>query len=429
MTASQQSGEGPGAISSPVGQGEAGVSDFIPESLLLRELGRRGPGLRFSPALEGKFLDFHRRFFLRQTQYACGGALLLLIGMHVAALWVDPVPDRLANLQALLLFGVLSPALIVGFAVLLSGRGAERLYLATAGCSLVTAVVALVLPALYAQHDAVYHYRFTEFLLVFVFLLAGLPFRIAIALGSLILLAEALRAAIFGLPPSQSPTQQLVLSAFWLAGAAACYLQERAVRRSFLTENLYFGRSIQDSLTRVLNRRGWDQAAGKAWAQARRDGTEIGLAVLDIDHFKAYNDGLGHPAGDEALREVARCLRTQLARRPFDLVARLGGEEFVVLWYATRPELVDQLAERGRKAIEQLGIAHPNGGPLTVSVGYTHLVPDAAVSVDDAYALADSALYAAKLAGRNTVRKSSAQLLSAANAVKLGQVPNESGAT
>ena len=93
------------------------------------------------------------------------------------------------------------------------------------------------------------------------------------------------------------------------------------------------------------------------------------MAVIDIDQFKASNDGLGHPAGDDALREVARCLRTQVARRPFDLVARLGGEEFAILWYSTEASLVDKLAERVREAIESLGIEHPAGGPLTVSVG------------------------------------------------------------
>ena len=408
---------------------QVGQPAHLPESLLLRELSRRGIGLQFAPALEGPFLDFQKRFFLVQARCACVAALILLLILHAASIWIGHAPDRLVALQALVTFGLLAPVLIGAFFLLSGERGHQRLHVAMSVCVLVAGGVTLALPTLYAGFDAHYHDRFGEFTLVFLFLLAGLPFRVAAVFGAGLLAAMGLRIAVLGLPASQTLSGYFVLCALGAVGAAACYLLERAVRRNFLTEQLYFGRSVQDALTRVMNRRGWDEAAGRAWAQARRDQSAVGMAVIDIVQFKAYNDGLGHPAGDDALREVARCLRTQVARRPFDLVARLGGEEFAILWYSTEASLVDKLAERVREAIESLGIEHPAGGPLTVSVGYTHLVPDTAVSVDDAYALADSALYAAKMAGRNRVRMSSAQLLSAANAVKLDNTPQTSGAT
>ena len=393
----------------------ASATEFLPESLLLRELSRRGLGLRFAPALETAFRQFLSRFFVKQSRMACMGALVLLLGMQAATMWLDDVPQALINTQAALLFAVLTPVLLAAIYLLRGEHGAPRLHNVTVAVVAVTTCVALALPTVYAQHEAAYPFRFTEFLLVFVFLLSGLPFSRAVQLGVVILFLEAARMVAVGVPP-QAWVQYLVLGCFGLVGGAACYLQARSVRRHFLTEQLYFGRSVQDSLTRILNRRGWDEAAEKAWSQARRDGVEVGLAVIDIDYFKRYNDSHGHPAGDEVLREVAHCLRSQVARRPFDLLARLGGEEFGLLWYSTSGVLVDRLAERVRESVQNLGIEHPDGGPLTVSVGYTHLVPDAGVTVHDAYVLADSALYAAKLAGRNTVRTASAKLLSAANA-------------
>lgn len=400
---------------SPVEYRSAASSGFLPESLLLRELSRRGMGLRFAPALESAFMRFLSEFFVGQSRVVCLAAIFLLIGMQFATLWLDSVPPALAQAQAVLLFVLLTPVLLAAAWLLRGDRGAARLHNLTLVVIAVTTTVALCLPSFYAQHAVDYPFRFSEFLLVFVFLLSGLPFHRAVQVGVIILVLEAVRMLVLE-QPGQTWMQYLVLSCFGLVGAAACYLQSRAVRRHFLTEQLYFGRSVQDSLTRVLNRRGWDEATEKAWSQARRDGTEVGLAVIDIDRFKAYNDAHGHPAGDDALREVAHCLRRNAARRPFDVVARLGGEEFGVLWYQTPGTLVDHMAERVRESVENLGIDHPEGGPLTVSVGYTHLVPDSGISVHDAYVLADSALYAAKLAGRNTVRTASAQLLKAANA-------------
>lgn len=397
---------------------QAAGTRFLPESLLLRELNRRGLGLRFAPALESTYSDFARRFFYKQVRVFCLAAIALLVAMQTATLWLDTVPPAVAALQAGMLFGLLAPMLLLAAHMLGRDDGASKLHVTTLSLITVSIVVALALPTVYAYHETPYPFRFADFLLVFVFLLSGLPFQRAVQVGVVILVLEAARMLVLD-QPAQSWMQYLVLCCFGLVGSAACYLQARAVRRHFLTEQLYFGRSVQDSLTRVLNRRGWEEAAGRAWSQARRDGCEVGLAVIDIDHFKRYNDTHGHPAGDDVLREVAHCLRSNVARRPFDLLARLGGEEFGVLWYSTEGALVDRLAERVRSSVEKLGIDHPDGGPLTVSVGYTHLVPDAGITVHDAYVLADSALYAAKMAGRNTVRTTSAQLLSAANAANL----------
>ncbi|HYY11498.1 MAG TPA: GGDEF domain-containing protein, partial [Kineosporiaceae bacterium] len=125
--------------------------------------------------------------------------------------------------------------------------------------------------------------------------------------------------------------------------------------------------------------------------------------ICDIDHFKAYNDGFGHPAGDQALRAVAGALASGV--RPSDSVYRWGGEEFLVL--LPEQDATGGLAALGRlrRAVRDLGIPHPRSaaGVVTLSVGLTVWGPGRSESVDQLVAEADRALYAAKEQGRDQV--------------------------
>ncbi|MEU8665142.1 GGDEF domain-containing protein, partial [Actinoplanes philippinensis] len=155
--------------------------------------------------------------------------------------------------------------------------------------------------------------------------------------------------------------------------------------------------AITDSLTGLRTRRFFAEALGGECRRAARTGHPVGLLVIDVDHFKRINDGYGHPAGDQVLREVAR--RLTAASRAGGVVARYGGEEFVVLAPHTGTDELLTLAERFRT--EVAGLPVDIGGDLlsvTVSVGAA-----AAVHPDEEALLraADEALYAAKGAGRN----------------------------
>ncbi|WBS01010.1 diguanylate cyclase [Pseudoduganella sp. SL102] len=158
-----------------------------------------------------------------------------------------------------------------------------------------------------------------------------------------------------------------------------------------------------DGLTELANRRRFDETFEAEHALARRRGTPLSLALLDIDAFKQYNDHYGHPAGDRALRAVARTAAASV-RGPGDLAARYGGEELVLLMpgadAATAGAVVDQLRDAlGRLAIDH--VASPVGPLLTASVGGATLLPgeDAAAL----FAAADAHLYHAKQAGRDRV--------------------------
>ena len=161
--------------------------------------------------------------------------------------------------------------------------------------------------------------------------------------------------------------------------------------------------SEHDTLTTLLNRRGFDERLGAALALARRSRTPLTLMLCDLDHFKAYNDSLGHAAGDDCLRRVGDLIR-QMCRRPTDQAARYGGEEFALILPDTPKSGAMTLARAMRRMFELAGLPHP-GSPsaphVTLSGGITTCVPDDATSVEGMLMRADEALYVAKAKGRN----------------------------
>ncbi|GIZ51782.1 GGDEF domain-containing protein [Noviherbaspirillum aridicola] len=199
----------------------------------------------------------------------------------------------------------------------------------------------------------------------------------------------------------------------------ACHRMDQDQRRAFLARmreterNDQLSRanalleklSSEDGLTGLANRRAFDQRLEAEWARARRAGEPLSLLMMDIDFFKRYNDHYGHPAGDVCLQRVAAVLDAH-ARRPADLVARVGGEEFAVLLPSAGTAAAVQLAERMRLAVAAAEIPHAASGAaghVTASFGVASVVPDGSRSPSSLVAAADAALYRAKELGRNQV--------------------------
>lgn len=161
--------------------------------------------------------------------------------------------------------------------------------------------------------------------------------------------------------------------------------------------------STTDALTGLPNRRAFDERLNYLLVRHARQTRAAALIVLDVDHFKPYNDALGHPAGDEALKAIARCLQTTV-RRQLDMPARIGGEEFGVLLEDAGTDGALACAEGVRLAVEAAAIPHPNRpdlAHLSVSAGVATFRPGD--TADALYQRADHALYASKQAGRNRV--------------------------
>jgi diguanylate cyclase (GGDEF)-like protein len=160
------------------------------------------------------------------------------------------------------------------------------------------------------------------------------------------------------------------------------------------------GEAHTDTLTELPNRRRFDEEFARAFGSAIRRSSPIGVAIIDIDHFKNYNDAFGHQAGDEALRRIAHAIAESVDRSG-DFAARYGGEEFVVILEDTTLGGAAGVAERIRNAVLEAGIAAPSGGLLSVSVGVAARLPGS--TGEALLRQADAALYDAKHDGRNRV--------------------------
>lgn len=163
--------------------------------------------------------------------------------------------------------------------------------------------------------------------------------------------------------------------------------------------------ATHDELTGLANRRNLNEVLAKEWARAIRSDQPLALAMIDIDHFKRYNDQYGHQAGDKCLNRVARTIELN-ARRSGDLAARYGGEEFLLILPDADVTVAQHLAEDVRKSIETLNLPHVGSpsGRVTISVGIAALGNAAYKDAESLLRAADQALYLAKDLGRNQVQ-------------------------
>lgn len=180
----------------------------------------------------------------------------------------------------------------------------------------------------------------------------------------------------------------------------------RQTRDQLTTANTQLAQLARhDGLTGLANRRYFDESLVREFAQSLRTQRPLALIMIDVDHFKNYNDTYGHPEGDRCLKAIAQAVQASV-RRPFDFVARYGGEEMVVLLSDTNAVGAAVVAETVRAAVAQLQLpfAHDPTGHVTVSAGVAaYPSPGAMASADDLLKAADLALYQAKNTGRNRV--------------------------
>jgi diguanylate cyclase (GGDEF)-like protein len=179
---------------------------------------------------------------------------------------------------------------------------------------------------------------------------------------------------------------------------AHCNITERK-----LAEERIKHLSRHDDLTALANRRYFDEWFSKEWRRCSRTQAPLSLAIIDIDFFKQLNDSLGHHAGDDCLKAISELLRA-FTRRPNDICARYGGDEFILVYSNTGLEEAVEQMSKLREAVETLNIPNPHtptGPQVTLSIGLATAYPDKESEPTRIIRMADNLLYAAKKGGRN----------------------------
>jgi diguanylate cyclase (GGDEF)-like protein len=377
--------------------------DEFPNSPHASEL-RRGPGrLRFDPSLEAQYVASHlERVRLRVRVWSTSVVLVCLLFAVVDArrsgLW------SAISLTHLLLVNPCAAAL--GW---LAWSGRYRcLYLRGASFLLPVVIASIgVFIAIGISRGRGEALAAFTIHLVGVFFFAGLLFRQAALVSAITLAVFAAASLAAGL----AAALLFKCMAITLVTCVVCAIVYRDVeisyRRNFLEHALINELATRDGLSGLMNRRAFDEHLSRVWRQGHREQRPIAVLLIDIDEFKQYNDSLGHHAGDRALRGVAKVIE-RFARRPLDLAARFGGDEFTMILYDLPATHAHIVGERIREAVQNLEIESCEAGggtarPVTVSVGVGSALPGAGRTPQGTVRLADDALYEAKRAGRNRV--------------------------
>lgn len=381
-------------------------------ALLERELQGRFRWLRFSAPLERDFVAW-LRVSQHRSLVAC---MWLAMAMLLVFTTVDSVryhylegAEQIAQFQK----GVLAPrwamAVVLGLAIwavatrrIVRHRqwfitGIMVLYGMTTSCTL----------HVYGNLGLLRVTGGNLMLVLVVFFPCALTFYESLRAGLLMWLQMVLTGPWL-LNTPQLLAEHWLLAAYMLLtlgfSAVNGYMREYVLREQFLLRHLLDWKASHDPLTGLGNRRVFNERLQTALHQARRDGVPLSMALIDVDHFKAYNDRYGHQAGDVALSRLGALIQRS-ARRPLDVVVRLGGEEFAVLAYGEEAASLAARMQHLRGALHGEAIAHaasPTAAHLTVSIGVAQLLA-ADDGTDALYRQADALLYAAKASGRDRI--------------------------
>jgi diguanylate cyclase (GGDEF)-like protein len=372
-----------------------------PESPYAVQLREGFRNLRFARALEREFRDEFAIHHQPRLRAGFSVAILLYIVFLLVRLRAET-----GELQE---WGLILRGIVIGSMMLtLLASYVERLRAVLPVFAVLSyatfAIGVTALEVVSRRYNVEMHYEGLILVSFHLYVFSGLLFRPALLAGGCIFLTYLIGGVVGGLASKAWGYQLFFIGVTHITGAVALYSIENLERDSFLRRGLFGTLATQDGLTGLFNRMAFFQQLERRVRQAARERVCIGVMLLDVDHFKAYNDRYGHLQGDHCLRAVAGATRNEF-RRPMDLVARYGGEEFVGYWHDIQPQSLRSMADQVRAGVQGLRIAHRDAasGRVTVSVGAVALVPSETESVADLVQRADEALYEAKEKGRNRV--------------------------
>jgi diguanylate cyclase (GGDEF)-like protein len=365
------------------------------------ELAKGALDMRFPPELEREYHSFYlteRRTHVRSFNVIMCALVALALLVSVLS---EASRPHLAQHLRLGLIGCAYLAIVWAT----YSRHFERIYLGTA--HLASVVIGVVGAIEVAHRVSAGEGELLAILTAYsigLYFLAGILYRAALQANFAMVVAFAATLASNGEPPARTIALTLMLATTAAIGGVAFRYQGIRFRRTFLERGLISEMAARDGLTGLKNRRAFDEHLTRIWQQALRDRRPLALAMIDVDHFKPFNDRYGHQAGDEALQRIATIVN-EFAKRPLDLAARYGGEELALILFDVSEEHATRLVEQIRVAVQELCMEHhaTTAGVVTISAGLAIVRPTLERSPAGAVQLADEALYGAKRDGRNRI--------------------------
>jgi diguanylate cyclase (GGDEF)-like protein len=383
------------------------ASDGIDRGLLDQEAWRAIDRLRFPEPLEDRFRRYHLernwpRARVATTIYLCFIMIVTAINMLGGMATLGE-----AELQPiyLLRLGVACPALaLILCATYL--RPLQRHYQTiTAIAVVITGMSVMAISGIAAASGKPQFQMGDVLVIVYATLFLGLLFRTVVFVATALVLAFLAIGSYLGVPTEDLAFAATVLGVTALMSVLSAGRVERLVRTNFVETRLLNNIAERDGLSGLYNRRMFDTLTERLWQQAQREHESLQVVLVDIDHFKAFNDHYGHQAGDHCIRQVAGII-ARAARRPLDFCARYGGEEFALVLYAPSGAEPAGLPEQIRRETLALAIPHVSSGVagiISVSIGSALAEPGTKRSLAGLIQSADEALYRAKQSGRNRV--------------------------
>jgi diguanylate cyclase (GGDEF)-like protein len=370
-------------------------------SLFQEQLDAGFDDLRFSDFLEGEFRDDYLQENFQKSRLVTGLSLIVVVVISLLNTFAIEGPMPLIGGYGMLM---MAPILLLTlFTSYLGNRFIYHTLLALSG--LIIGVVGSIVDVQSSLAGQGYYFAGQIGWIFIIWSMLGLLFSAAAALCAVVSIIYLACAIFVGLPLEQILFEGFMLLNVNLLGGYSCYKIEHAARRTFLESRILNQRAERDGLTGLFNRRAFDEYMDRIWRQARRDNEPVSIMLIDIDHFKPYNDLYGHQAGDDVLKNVAAVIAGRV-QRPLDIAARYGGEEFALVLYGMNQQFVMELPEALRQDILALGTLHEAATHtkfLSVSIGMAIIHPDSGRSLAGAIQMADEALYQAKEEGRNRV--------------------------
>lgn len=365
------------------------------------ELQKGFPLLRFTGTIEKEFRESYCLLIKPRFRVALLTGFILIITFEI----LDRVllADHAVIWTTVVRFGVLMPVLAVS-GIAIEIKRFRRKVLSLVFITALIAGLGIITIFIINYHIASY-IRYESLILTtaVVYFVTGLLFRENIACCGLVMAVYLTAAIVSGINASIIVSSGLFLLLMNIIGAGGSYIIERAIRSNYLHRKILKNMAEHDGLTGIYNRHTFNERYDRLWRQAARDRKSVAVIMIDVDWFKHYNDTHGHLAGDQCLIRIASTL-AQYERRPLDIVARFGGEEFVVVLYDTTIDHVRDTSEMIRNGVDTLGIDREGPGDahhVTISIGCAIMAPAQATEPQELIRRADEALYQAKNRGRN----------------------------